>query len=127
MHIAGLLPGLEIDYSSMPHPGCQETIDMHTFNYESIEFCDVCFIFICIPHAARRRRYYARFTICYAQFFSPTDPQKSLSYFFFAQPVTMQLSAGWSLYLLAPSTEMQNCSLCTCALACLTVRSVSLT
>ena len=82
VHIPGLLPGLEIDYSSLSHPGCQETTDMHTFNYESIEFCDVCFIFICIPHAAHRRRYYARFTICYAQFFSPTDPRKSLSYFF---------------------------------------------
>jgi len=104
VHILGLLPGLEIDYSSLPHPGCQETIDMRTFNYESIEFCDVCFIFICIPHAAHRR-YYARFQICYAQLFSLTDPWKSLSYFFFsAQFVTMQLSAGWSLYLLAPST-----------------------
>lgn len=77
MHILGLLPGLEINYSSLPHPGCQETIDVHTFNYESIEFCGACFIFICIPQAAHGK-HYAHYTVCYSQFFSLTDPQKSL-------------------------------------------------
>lgn len=57
VHILGLLPGLEINYSSLPHPGCQETIDMHSFNYDSIEFCGACFIFICISQAAHRRHY----------------------------------------------------------------------
>lgn len=80
---------------------------MHTFNYESIEFCDACIIFICIPHTTHRRRCCARFTICYAQFFRPTGKKGSSEkpfIFFSAQPVTMQLSVGLSLYLLAPST-----------------------
>lgn len=102
MHILGLLPELEINYSSLPHPGCQETIDMHSFNYESIEFCGTCFIFICIPQAAHRR-HYAHYTVCYAQFSSDRSSEKPFI-FFSVQPVTMQFSVGWSLYLLAPST-----------------------
>lgn len=100
VHILALLPGLEIDRSPLPHPGCQEAIDMHTCNYESVEFCDVCLIFICIPHAAHRRRYYVCFLICYSQCFSDSSLEKPFI-FSSAQPVIMQLSAGRSLYLLA--------------------------
>lgn len=38
VHIPCLLPGLEIDYSSLPHPDCQETIEMHTPDLRTLDF-----------------------------------------------------------------------------------------
>lgn len=88
------------------------------FNYQGIEFCGACFIFICIPQVARRR-HYAHYTVVMHS--SLTDPQKSLSYFF-SVPVNMlcgleslftgSININVKLFSLYLCSGLPDCEIC---------------
>lgn len=109
VHIPSLLPGLGIDCSSLPHPGCQENIDMHTSNYEIIEFCDVglsSFVFL----MQLMQRCYVCFLICYSQCFSPADLWKSCWY-----SLLCSLLPCSSVFVGSISINAKFLSLCLCS------------
>lgn len=84
---------------------CQETIDMHTFNYESIGFCGLLCLHLYSSCSSQEKMLCSPPHLLCSVLFSDIFLEKPFI-FVSAQPVTMQLSVGWSLDLLAGSVNI---------------------